>query len=258
MKEENIDNIVDYWNKALLCSWESSTSKADTNMAYLDNEIENIILRRMLDELIKGKCTRCLDVGAGYGRFTRTFQKYFSEVILLEAADSIYKQLQSYWISSPEIKCRQGTFEAYQDDKKYDLIFASGVLYLYNDEMLERFIAKTREMLCPSGFIILRDFISNQPMVTESTFIKNGYCYYRSPQFWRDTFSDRGIDVVAIKPSKPRLGLLRDSNILKILRSLHLARHLQNALVIRLAITCGDWRMKGSDLKTVFIVAHAA
>ena len=92
-----ISNIIEYWNSELLCSLESSTSHADPDLAYLDNIIENRELRRILSQYRDEKEGKCLDVGAGYGRFTGTFLSCFDEIVLLEAAPEIFSRLQSLW-----------------------------------------------------------------------------------------------------------------------------------------------------------------
>ncbi|MDT8301042.1 MAG: class I SAM-dependent methyltransferase [Sedimentisphaerales bacterium] len=248
------NRIIDYWDKAQLCSLESSTSQADPDLAYLDNAIENRILQQILDSYAVGRC-RCLDVGAGYGRFAELFRGFYSEVVLLEAAERIYDKLVKLWSDRPGIRCHKSDFESYVDEKKYDLIFASGVLYLYSDEQLYAFAKKAVSMLTKEGLFVLRDFLSVQkPQVFKSNYIKDGFCYYRTPQFWMNFATRFGLELRLIKRSKPRICLLRYRCILRIMEKLRLKWCYRCRPVLSSLMHLGNFRVGGRGIQTVFIV----
>lgn len=250
-------NIIKYWNTDLLCSLESSTSHADPDLSYLDNVIENRLLQNLLSEYRQEKCDKCLDVGAGYGRFAPTFLKFFSETVLLEAADQIFSKLLDLWKNEKSIDCKSGTFESFEEETGFDLIFSSGVLYLYDDEMVYQFLEKAKRSLNKQGLLILRDFVAEPERVMKSAYVENGSCCYRSPQFWSDTASSLGFPMLQILRSKPRLAFLRNMKVLRLLRLLHLSVWLRSPITIDAAMRFGNMRMKGNDIQTVFIVMRA-
>jgi SAM-dependent methyltransferase len=252
-----VSNIIRYWNSELLCSPESSTSHADPDLAYLDNLIEKRVLSNILTCHVQQYQKRCLDIGAGYGRFAPTFLQFYEDIVLLEAAEKIYEQLLTLWQKSNAILCQLGTFESFDDEQKFDLIFASGVLYLYDDEMLYRFLTKSRSMLAQAGLLILRDFVSEPPKVTKSAYVEDGFCYYRSPEFWTNVAQVYTLDLLEVRRSKPHLGLLRNSRVLKILRLLRVKKWIRHDRVIGAAIRFGDWQLTGKGVQTVYLVMRA-
>lgn len=256
-KDQMLSNIVKYWNSALLCSPESSTSHADPEIAFLDNMIENRVLRDVLGSCAKENVRRCLDVGAGYGRFVLTFQEFYPEIVLLEAADRIYNHLLSQWQNEECVSCKFGTFESFEDGQSYDLIFASGILYLYDDNMTSRFLDKSRAMLMPKGLLILRDFIAEPSRVTKSQYVKDGFCYYRSADFWDDAAHSSGFEILQINRSKPRLTLLRHPRIVRVFRRLHVMESLGHPRFADLAMKFGNWRLTGSAIHTTYLVMRA-
>jgi len=251
---EQLSRIIDYWNEEGLCSKESSTSHADPDIAYLDNAIENRILQQILDSYAVGRC-RCLDVGAGYGRFTELLHRFYSEVVLLEAAERIYSKLVKLWGERQSVRCHKSIFESYVDEEKYDLIFASGVLYLYSDEELSTFTQKAVSMLSKEGLFILRDFLSmKEPQVCKSNYVKDGFCYYRTPRFWMNFATNFGLELRLIKRSKPRICLLRYRRVLRIMKKLQLKWFYRCRPVISSLMHLGCFRIGGKEIQTVFIV----
>jgi len=251
-----IEKIVSYWNTNLLCSRESSTSHACPDLAYLDNAIENRLLQRILTDRHARNIAqrRCLDVGAGYGRFVPTFHQFYADIVLLEAADSIYSKLFSLWGHMANVSFALSTFERLEDEREFDLIFASGVLYLYDDGMLQRFIEKCRNLLAKTGLLILRDFVATPPRVTKSAYVENVSCHYRSLQFWHDCASPWGFEPLRVYRSKPHLTFLRRSRVLSALRRLRLSRSLRYPMSVATAERFGNWKISGNEIHTVYLV----
>jgi len=251
--QDERDKIIQYWNDALLCSPESSTSHADPDLAYLDNIIENHILAESL-QTWGAQGHNCLDIGAGYGRFADLFKQYYTHIVLLEPATQIYTRLTSLWGQDPQIECHDADFESYVDARSFDLIFASGVLYLYSDEMLLSFARKAISMLNPNGIFLLRDFISlPDPRVLASSYVKDGFCYYRTPQFWRELAADLGIELLEIQRSKPALPWLRNKRTLSLLQILRLKRMFRQKTIINAAMRWGSFHLSHGHIHTVFI-----
>jgi hypothetical protein len=211
-------------------------------------------LGQLLSNLAVGR-RKCLDVGAGYGRFAELFRGFYSEVVLLEAAERIYDKLVKLWSDQPGIRCHKSDFESYVDENKYDLIFASGVLYLYSDKQLYAFAKKAVSMLTKEGLFVLRDFLSMQePQVCKSNYIKDGFCYYRTPKFWMNFATNFGLELRLIKRSKPRICLLRYRRVLRIMKKLRLKWFYRCRPVISSLMHLGCFRISGKEIQTVFIV----
>ncbi len=254
-----IKNIINYWNRELLCSFESSTSHADPDLSYLDNIIENNILTGILKEFKKYhiKQGKCIDVGAGYGRFTPTLKNFFEDIVLLEAAERIYKRLESLWKFDNSVKCKYGTFEAYENGKKYDLIFASGLLYLYDEEMVQQFLKKGRNMLAKDGLLIIRDFVAEPQKVIKSGYVEGSFCYYRAPYFWKGVAPPFKFEVLQIVRAKPKLSFLRNRKMLNLLRNFQASKLLRNHNIAKAAMIFGSRQLAGKGIQTVYIVMRA-
>lgn len=250
-------DIVRYWNAEQLCSLESSTSHSHPDLAYLDNHIENHVLAALLRSNGQIGRARCLDVGAGYGRFTSTFRKFYSEIVLLEAAPSIYGRLQALWREQAGVSCVEGTFESFESDAMYDLIFASGVVYLYDDCMVDQFMAKARLMLGEGGLLVFRDFIAEPQVIIKSAYIKEGSCHYRSPSFWYEVADKHGFQVLDAVRSKPRLRPLRRPSVLKVLTKMRATKILRYPWCIAVVHATGGWQSCGDDIRTSYIVMRA-
>jgi SAM-dependent methyltransferase len=255
--DDKRSGILAYWNRERLCSPESSTSRGDPNLAQLDNAVENQVLGRILSRLPDGRSPRCIDVGAGYGRFTQTLRKFYSEVVLLEAADNIYRILEERWSRTPGVTCVNATFEDHADVDSCGLILASGVVYLYDDQLLGEFLAKARSALVEGGILVLRDFVSLEPRVVSSAYVENGSCHYRSPAGWSSVSKEAGFELLEIRASKPRLSLLRRSGVRKLLAALKLTRVVRSRAFAKAAARFGDWELSKTGINTTFIVMRA-
>lgn len=253
MSVQERNKIIQYWNTESLCSRESSTSHADPDLAYLDNAIENSELKKLLESWHVGH-TRCLDVGAGLGRFAELWGHLFSSVVLLEPASSIYEKLAKLWQSRDGIQCYNCDFESFNDDHLYDLIFASGVLYLYSDDMVEQFVRKVLSMLDDGGLFVVRDFISvPKACIKKSAYVEGGFCYYRTPDFWEHLANSFAVKYLGITRSKPALRLLRNRYTLRILGKLHLTHVCRSRLICSSVARCGNYRLRSLGIQTVFV-----
>lgn len=211
------------------------------------------MLCQLLDSW-KAAGRRCIDIGAGYGRFTDLFKRYYSEVVLLEAAEKIYSVLQDIHQSKIGVICTNSDFESFSDDNKYDLVFISGVLYLYDDCLLENFVKKAASLLDKNGLLVIRDFIStpNRKMI-RSSYVEDGICYYRPPQFWGDLANRIGVTLLEIRRSKPSLPWLRNNYILTLMAKLKLTRLYGSQVLIDAIMRFGSLQLSHSGIQTGFI-----
>ncbi|MFP4057186.1 MAG: class I SAM-dependent methyltransferase [Candidatus Brocadiia bacterium] len=255
--EERRRRIIRYWDSALLASPHASTSHAHPDVAWLDNAIEQRRLARLLGRL-GGPRRRCLDVGAGYGRFAPLFRRLYARVVMLEPAARLYADLVRRWGDAPAVRCIQQAFEAYTDPEPFDLVFASGVLYLYDDAMARAFAGKAAGMLAPRGLLVLRDFLGLPgPRVVPSAYVEGAQCHYREPAFWERLGQEAGLEVLAVERSKPRLALLRRGTLAAGLGRLGLTRALRCRLAARCAELGGSFSLRRPGVHTVFLALGA-
>jgi len=253
MDRDTTQKVIQYWDKASLCSRESSTSHADPDLVYLDNLVELFVLRQCLDawRLPRG---RVLDVGAGFGRFTPLFLQFATQVVLLEAADSIYQNMADIWKSHEDIKCHHGEFDAYVDDDLFSLVFASGILYFYDDNTLNAFLTKATAMLSVGGLLIVRDFVSvPREYEKKSSYVEGATCYYRTPDYWKRLAAEHGLEFLKITRSKPQWNWLRNGRTLRILELLRLKHCLRGQIPASIMKKLGSFRLGASGVQTVFI-----
>jgi SAM-dependent methyltransferase len=195
-----------------------------------------------------------MDVGAGYGRFASLFRRFYSQVILLEPAGRIYEKLVDLWGQDPRIECYNCDFESYIDKGNLDLVFTSGVLYLYDDKMLESFARKATSMLAEGGLFLIRDFISvPDRQVVQSDYVEGGFCYYRTSLFWDELATRLGVELLEIRRSKPSLSWLRNRYVLALFRKLNLKKNYRRQTVVGAAMRLGNFEVCRRGLQTVFI-----
>lgn len=249
-----VERIVRYWDTAGLCSPESSTSHGDPDLAWLDNEWEARILMQALNDEDLPK-RRLLDVGAGLGRFVPIFKQLAHESQLLEPAPSLYRALYQRCQGIPGIVCAQQRFEAFESQCLFDIIFTSGVLYLYNDQMVDRFVSRAAGLLSGRGLFIVRDFVvSPNAVVLPSRYVSDGYCYYRPEGFWKHVGEAHDLKLMACTRSKPDARFLRDRRVIGVLQRLKMKRWLRSRLVADLILRLSLRRQKPRAVQSVFIL----
>jgi len=240
MERNNLEQIIKYWSSAGLSSLNSSTTNSDPFLAGIDNSIECSIL----NDLISGKrVLRCLDIGAGYGRFTPVFLRNCESITLLE--------LTERWGGCAE--CIPVSFEDYSFSLVYDLILASGVLYLYNDIMMDAFFKKVSSLQSAGDKLLVRDFVSNVNLKMPSGFVSGGECYYRTIDWWRDYSLNYGYSLVSFQRSKPHLDILRKPRFRKLVRIGRLQFMFQNCFSYWVMKKFGNFQMGVKQTDTVFL-----
>jgi SAM-dependent methyltransferase len=256
-----LDDIVNYWNAAGLCSLESSTSIKDEYIASFENYIES----RVLSDIVAKYCQQIqksdpvvgLDVGAGLGRFSIVLARYLKHVYAIEPARQLYVKLGDRCKNIRNISILNESLESLTLPIMADIAVVSGVLYLYNDEMLSHFMDKLNSHLRPGGIVIIRDFIvSDGTKKLRSSYVKGAYCYYRNSDYWRDVAEARGMNINEIFRSVPPYNhhILRVMALLKLnwIYSLPIVKKLAYKQILR--TRKGNENFKSGDINTVFII----
>ena len=257
---QSIKQIIQYWDESGLCSPDSSTSHKNQYIASLDNFVES----KLLSDILAKYCSKTannhktgLDIGAGLGRFTIILAQYLHMVYALEPAVSLYDTLQERCQKISNIKVINTSFESYIPSEEIDITIVSGILYLYSDELVDHFFNKLSPMVKYGGIIILRDFIVQEKRKTiPSSFIKNGYCYYRNYQYWKDIASKHDLKCVEVFRSTPLYSVLfniiiRIPGINKIISSSFVKDRYYN--IINKERQKGNKSLSDESVTTVFI-----
>ncbi len=183
MSSATVNKVIRFWDRVGLSSLESSTFKEDIHFSNLYNYIESNLIESMIKENVAFE--HALDIGAGYGRFTKILSGYFNEVTSLEPAEKIAEKLVIETKDIPNIKVLKIPFEKFCENGKYDIMIVSGVLYFYDDQQVNSFFQKATGMLKPHGKLIIRDFIhSRHDLKSRSSCVEGEFCYYRTVDYW--------------------------------------------------------------------------
>lgn len=197
--------IVDYWNKAGIFSFDSSTCAGNPYIAACTNFTESQLLEGLLTRYgyIKDKGVG-IDIGAGLGRFTVILTKHLDYVHALEPAENIYKALISNCSRCSNISFHLEAFEQYESQKTFDVGIISGLFYLYTDEIVSANLAKFGKHSKTGSLLIIRDFIVEKgPEKKTSAYIKGGYCYYRKAAYWVEMAKRHGFKITELFQAKP-------------------------------------------------------
>jgi SAM-dependent methyltransferase len=250
---EPIQSVIRYWDRAGLPTPESSTSEGDPQLAFFDNAVENIVLARLLARWCRDR-RRALDVGAGRGRFAQLLSDRFGEVLLVEPAKSLFERLQASASPLPNVQCERVPFEFLPEGRDFDFILSSGVLYFYDDRMLEEFAARISGMLTPEGVWVIRDFLATRKSVVfPSRFVEGVSCHYRTAPFWTNLARQQGLRLLGIEASKPPLRWLRRGVAARAFLSSPLARALRRQFWIEAASKRRARRLGRGEMNTVFV-----
>ena len=199
------EQIIEYWDKAGLCSFDSPTSNADPYLVSCDNFVESRFLEELLETSgISKQDASGIDIGAGLGRFTIILAKHLKLVHALEPASSLYPKLVANCADFSNIKAINTDFESFDTQNDYNIAVVSGVLYLYSDDMVHELLKKVANHLKPGGLVVIRDFIVEDELKQiPSSYINGGFCYYRLSHYWRDLAQEFSLELSEIFQSKP-------------------------------------------------------
>lgn len=226
---KNINSIIDFWDRAGISSSTSSTCAGNPLHHDFDNKIEKYKLSSILNNIIVNErnllhFSNAIDIGAGLGRFIPTLKNFSHNITALEPANKVYQQLLQFWSDDQTIRFERNSWESHISSagKTYDLILASGVLYFYDQKMLNSFFKSLREGLSDDGVFIARDFLTSFSKTIPSSYLPGKNCYYRDVDFWRTLAKSYDLRLRYCTLSKPQLLLLRNKYISRILRFLRI------------------------------------
>jgi len=197
--------IIEYWDKAGICSFDSSTCAGDKYLASCTNFVESRLLEGLLARHgYNGGKGMGVDIGAGLGRFTVIMSRHLGSVHALEPAKSLYPELVSNCSGLDNVRVFNEDFEAFNIQEDYDAAVMSGVLYLYSDNMVTDSLKKLAEHFRPGSIIVIRDFIAkDQTRQVPSSYIDGGFCYYRDISYWTGLAKEHGFELVEVFQAKP-------------------------------------------------------
>jgi acetyltransferase-like isoleucine patch superfamily enzyme len=197
--------IVDYWDRAGICSFDSSTCSGDRRLASCTNFVES----RLLDGLLKrhgfsGGKGLGIDIGAGLGRFTAVMAGNLGSVHALEPAGNIYQELTANCAKFPNVKTFPTDFESFDIQDYYDVAVVSGLFYLYPNDMVAKVLTKFAKHSGPGSIMVVRDFLVKQGVEEiSSSYIDGGFCYYRDISYWTKLAREHGFELVEVFQSEP-------------------------------------------------------
>ncbi len=203
--------VIEYWNKAGLCSENSSTSYEDPSIAECTNFVESSFLKELICQDLEFKSqnelTIGIDIGAGLGRFTLLMSHHLNCVYALEPAKNLYEILSQKCCGSTNILVYNEDFEFFDTSKKFDYSVVSGLLYFYDDEMVATMISKLSRYMKPGGLIIIRDFIIEKgSLKLPSSYVNGWFCHYRDIEYWKalaENYNCIYVETFQVKPSYP-------------------------------------------------------
>lgn len=249
-----VSRVVEYWNREQLSSLDSSTSHGDPDLSALDNTVEN---RRLADLLMRREVPQgaCLDVGAGFGRFTSTLGTMFDPVVLLEPAPSLYSVLEETYTKVYGVVTHPVRFEDFTTPTPFAAIVASGVLYFYDDDALKGFLDRTASMLAPDGVLVIRDFIAaNVRTIRPSAYVEGASCHYRTVTEWAALARQSGLTLAEVTPSKPPLRWIRRPRVLRALAAAGFTRLFRSQRVGAWLDKISGLKLRGLPIETVFLI----
>ena len=224
--DERLRRIIRHWDRAGLCSPAHSTCSGSPWLAKLDNYVESRLLSDMVAQVrgdMRGRAA-ALDIGAGYGRLSEVLARHFQVVHALEAAPQVHGKLQERMASRSNVHCYCACFEDFEvSPGMYDLAVVSGVLYLYDDQMVNGCLLRLSSVLAPGGYVVIRDFlVSAPPIRIPSTYVEGSACFYRDRRWWEERCSHFGFKLLRLRPSKAELFCLRASPVMRLLETFRL------------------------------------
>lgn len=249
------ESIIKYWDTAGLCSFESSTSVKDRNVASCDNYSETHLLESILAQ---ERNIACLDVGAGLGRFTVVLAKHCEFVQAIEPAKELFYRLSENCTNFGNVEVTNINLEEFKTNIDYNFVVVSGILYLYPHNMLMEFLNIIINKMESKGTLVIRDFITKKGgSEIKSKFIDNGLCYYRDSNYWKEVAKTLGLDFVAMYQCSGSYNRI----LLKLLFGFHVTCLFRIKFVQQYYLHTLESKKKnvtlsfeGDEVKTVFMV----
>lgn len=114
-------------------------------------EIYEDILAKLFDGNSNNMLDNVLEVGSGAGQASKKLSTFAQSLECIEPGKSFVKILNTIFKDNNSIKTHQCTFEEFQSDKKFDLIFSGCALHWVPQAVV---LAKSNELLQSGGWLV--------------------------------------------------------------------------------------------------------
>jgi len=139
-----------------------------------------------------------LDLGSGVGFWSEYFAKRFSNVVSVEASNSLYKTLQqrcNHYSNVDTVHCNVMSFEPHE---KFGIVFLGGLLMYLNEAEVKILLGNLTSWLEPGGLIICREStVRNKSVIRRGDY----QVIYRSVQIYNGIFKHCGLKVIKEEPN---------------------------------------------------------
>jgi len=156
------------------------------------NERTAALQRKVFDRLMAevprhGGDEYALDVGCGAGRWTRVLAQYGYRTVGIDLQEAI---IAANRVRSPEIEWHAGPLQSLEDDRRFSVVTAAGVIemipYAEQREVIERIAG----VLAPKGHVVMLAALDHP----------SPNAYPHSAEDWVSLFGEAGLDFVAQVP----------------------------------------------------------
>jgi len=157
----NVKSIKEFWDnqaeKAKYLSLESVANLEENT--FLIKEKISTEKEKILPLIALASAARVLDIGGGTGQWSFRFSHLAKEVFLVEYSQAMIDLaiLEGRRLGIDNITYICSSAEKYDTDKKFDLIFISGLLIYLNDTECQTVVKNCFKFAKPNAQIILRD-----------------------------------------------------------------------------------------------------
>ena len=194
--------------------WETRSAKlGKLPFESIVNLEENINLLKLKTTLEKKRImpllpltpqTELLDLGAGVGQWSFRFAPLVKRVIAVEYINSLVKigRIEAKKRGLKNVKFINQSAENYRTNKRFDIIFISGLFVYLNFLQAQQLISNFSCLIKPQGFLLLRDGTS---ILNEAYYINNQYsdvldeyysAYYRTREQYISIFQHAGFILI--------------------------------------------------------------
>jgi len=167
MKEKNNMNLDDYWKGRGEIYYNEYYDQPKYELQRLKDQ-EDVLVN-----FLKGKkFDSILEVGCGFGRYTKIFSSLFNpdNYTALDISNVQIEKAKKF-VNNKKIKFVTSRFQDYNSTEKFDLVFASEILMHINFSEINNFIKKL--ISSSKGKIVTIDWYEKELIGKE----KGGYCF---------------------------------------------------------------------------------
>lgn len=117
-----------------------------------------------------------LDIGCGYGNYLNATAETLETVQItgLEVQRDVYEETQRRFENNAKVDVLQQDVLSYEGAKKYDLILLNYVLFYFNSHEKERLFKTLKNLLTPTGSILVCQYYSGIEVLKENLAKRQG------------------------------------------------------------------------------------